>query len=215
MDLEEQLYNEKYGHLPFDRKELLDYIRSNYKINMDKVEEQAQRIKSIPWREMEIVLPVVPKPSPRPRYSSVTKSFYVKGAAKNKKLIKKYIKDADIIFTRTELYVTTYQPIPISIISKDELYLAEMGLVRPTQNPDWDNLGKTYCDMIQGLLLLNDNIVTTGLVDKFFSIKPRVIIKIRWQADFDSKYNKKKITTSTSYIKHFGKEINLPCTSQN
>jgi len=65
----------------------------------------------------------------------------------------------------------------------------------------WDNLGKTYSDMVQGILLLNDNIITSGTVEKFFSVKPRVRINIKYQLGFDSKFNKRKILHSTSYKK--------------
>lgn len=65
----------------------------------------------------------------------------------------------------------------------------------------WDNLGKTYSDMVQGILMLNDNIISEGIVKKFFSVKPRVRINIKYQLGFDSNFNKKKITKSTSYVK--------------
>lgn len=54
--------------------------------------------------------------------------------------------------------------------------------------------------MIQGILLLNDNIINFGGVRKFFSVKPRVKIYLRYQEGFDSKYNEKKITKSTAYL---------------
>ena len=65
----------------------------------------------------------------------------------------------------------------------------------------WDNLGKTYSDIVQGILVLNDNIITDGGVKKYYSVKPRVRIKIKYQLGFDSDFNRKKITRSTSYIK--------------
>ena len=64
----------------------------------------------------------------------------------------------------------------------------------------WDNLGKTYSDMIQDILLLNDNIVNPGRVEKYFSLKPRVEIYIKYQDGFDSNFNRKKITNSTQYL---------------
>ena len=67
----------------------------------------------------------------------------------------------------------------------------------------WDNLGKTYSDMIQGILLLNDNIVNPGKVEKYFSLKPRVDIFIKYQDGFDSNFNRKKITSSTQYLNTF------------
>jgi hypothetical protein len=82
-----------------------------------------------------------------------------------------------------------------------EIYLAEKGIIEPMQDPDWDNLGKTYSDMIQGLLILNDNIIVDGHVKKHFSIKPRVHICIKYQDGFDSKYNRNRMLRSTAYNK--------------
>jgi len=107
-----------------------------------------------------------------------------------------------IICTRTRLVLTTYQPTPTKLMTANEVYLAELGYTKPMQNPDWDNLGKTYCDMIQGRLLLNDNIVTTGLVSKYWSIKPRIEILLEYQLGFDCKYNKNRMVKSTSFRKY-------------
>ena len=86
-----------------------------------------------------------------------------------------------------------------------EINLAEQGKIVPVGTSDVDNLMKTYLDMIQGHLLLNDNIVTRGTLEKFYSLKPRLEIKIRYQTDFDSRYNERRITHSKSYQEEFGK----------
>ena len=80
-----------------------------------------------------------------------------------------------------------------------EIYRAEMKSLNPVAYPDWDNLGKTYSDMIQDILILNDNIVSRGLVEKHYSIKPRVEIEIEYQEGFDSKFNKRRIQSSKAY----------------
>jgi hypothetical protein len=56
--------------------------------------------------------------------------------------------------------------------------------------------------MIQQILLLNDNVITKGSVEKYYSVKPRVVINIKYQKGFDSKFNKKKMTKSTNYKKY-------------
>jgi hypothetical protein len=55
--------------------------------------------------------------------------------------------------------------------------------------------------MLQEYLLVNDNIICDGGVHKYFSIKPRVEVRIRYQDGFDSEYNKKKMMESTNYNK--------------
>jgi len=192
-------YQEKYSKYPDDQEELLKYIKDKYRIDDKKIEEYKDAIDSIPWKELNITLSLVPKGTPRPRYSGRTNMFYVKGAADNKKIIKKIIKKSNIIFTRTEIIIKTYQPIPTYAMNGTEIYLAQLGYIRPIQKSDWDNLGKTYCDMLEGILLLNDNIICNGTVEKYFSIKPKVEIYIKYQDQFDSKYNEKKIKSSKSY----------------
>jgi hypothetical protein len=133
---EENEYNQKYGKFPSEKNEILEYIENNFKLNYDKIKSEEERIKNIPWKELYILLPLVPKPSPRPRYSFETKHFYVKGAAKNKKIIKDYITGCNIIYTRTDLNLIIYQPTPVSSMTNNEIYLAEKGVLQPIQNPD-------------------------------------------------------------------------------
>jgi Holliday junction resolvase RusA-like endonuclease len=187
-----------------DENLILNYLENNLKLDLEKIKEEETRIQNINWEEVIITLPIEPKPSPRPRYSFKTKHFYVKGAKSNKNIIKEYI-NSNIIYTRTNLLVKTYQPTPIHLMDNNEIYLAEKELILPIQNPDWDNLGKTYSDMIQEYLILNDNIVNPGSVEKYYSLIPRVVIIIRYQKDFDSKFNKKKILNSTQYKSLIGR----------
>ena len=77
--------------------------------------------------------------------------------------------------------------------------LAELGLIKPITTPDWDNLGKTYSDMVQKHLLLNDSLITDGSVSKRYSLKPRIEITITYLLNYDCQYNKKVIEHSKSY----------------
>lgn len=194
----EKEYNAKYGHLPDDHTSQLDYILDNYKVNMETVNNEIMRIDSLKWNELTLSLNIIPKPSPRPRSSHG--HFYVKGAKDHKSYFESIVDEKMIICTRVDLSITTYHPIPTSAMSATEIYLAQLGYIDPISNPDWDNLGKTYSDMIQGILLLNDNIVNPGLVRKKYSIKPKIDILIRYQDGFDSKFNERKIITSKNYI---------------
>lgn len=197
----EEAYNLKYGGIPSDEESLLLYVREHYPYSPKKMEEAEERIKALKWKKVEFVLFLVPTPSPRPRYDG--NHFYVKGAAQNKKLIKKFI-ERHILYTRTEISMKAYLPTPTSSMTNVEINLAERKLVVPVGSSDVDNIMKTYMDMIQGHLLLNDNIVTTGHLDKYYSVKPRLEIRIRYQTGFDSRYNERRITKSKSYIDEFG-----------
>ena len=136
---------------------------------------------------------MVPKGTPRPR-SGKNGVFYVKGASDNKKIFKEFIRDNDItlISTPTKFHCISYLPIPSSM-SNVEKILAELGFIRPTSKPDWDNIAKAYCDMIQGLLLYDDSLVVEGSSKKFYSVKPRIEILIEYMENYDCKFNRKKI----------------------
>ena len=136
---------------------------------------------------------MLPKASPRPRYSSKGHMFYVKGASDNKKIFQEAMKDSDfpIINTPMKFCCTSYLPIP-NTMKKHEKILAEMGLIRPISKPDFDNLAKTYSDMIQGIVMTDDALIVEGISRKYYSCKPRIEIIIEYMDEIDSDYNKKK-----------------------
>lgn len=192
-----RIYDAEYGHLPRTQEELIKYLLENSKVDPKKLQERIDEVENIPWSEINLSFDIIPYATPRPRRGAHG-TFYVRGAKKHKKLINTIVQNAQIIYTRTEFTVTTYQPTPKSVNQMEKI-LFEMGVTRPTVDPDWDNLGKTYSDMIQGILIVNDNIITSGHVDKLFSIRPRVDICIRYQNKFDCKYNERKMLKSKGF----------------
>ena len=196
-------YQMKYGNIPENSDELLTYLAKELKLkekDFEKIRRDDEYVQQLEWKELNIILPVIPKGCPRPRQSSVSGTFYVPGASDNKKIIRYYIQEKyQAIYTQTYFAVQCYLPTPMSCMSRTEIYRAENKTLIPGSNPDWDNLGKTYSDMIQSLLLLNDNLISKGLVEKFYSIKPRVEIHIKYQKGFDSKYNKRRMTENKSF----------------
>ena len=207
---EEKMYLELYGELPETQDELLKYIEDHYKLDWNKIRKEEERIKNIVWYERNLTIFIVPKGSPRPRHNRERGVFYVKNASKTKQIVKKYIADEGIICTRVECLLEIFQPIPKSSMSNTEIYLAEKGLIRPITKPDFDNVAKTFTDPLEGTMLLNDNLINPGRVEKYYSLKPRVNIHIRWQDDFDSKYNRRKIENTIAYkelIKNLEEEL--------
>jgi hypothetical protein len=186
-------YEEKYGHIPDDQEDILKYIMENFKIDLDKLQENENHINTLRWENVSILLPVVPKPTPRPRYNPRSKNFYVKGASANKKLIEQFIDDNNIIYTRTKLIVTTYHPIPVSAMKPHEIYLAEKGLLCPTSDPDWDNLGKK-AGFIRNSLLVEKSTYMIAFWDEISSGTIDSISKSK-------KFNRKTITIYTKRLK--------------
>lgn len=201
LTLQERQWIDKYGDLPNDQESLISIIQKSHRIDMDRYQKEKDRILSMQWKELSFSLPIVPKSTPRARYSSLNNTFYVKGAAENKKMIKRIIQVSSIISTMTRFRVDCYFPTPTSVMKGYEILLAEEGLIRPMITKDWDNLGKTYSDMIQEYLLINDNIICDGSSNKYFSIRPHVDIFIQYQEDYDSDYNRKRVENSKSYKK--------------
>lgn len=192
----EKDYNEKYGNIPKDSCGRFDYLLKTYrpKKSNKKVFDEIKRIESIEWKTIRYTIYLLPKATPRPR-SGKNGIFYVKGAKDNKKIFEKFMKnqDIDIITTPTKFYCTSYFPIPESM-SFVEKVCAELGFIRPTSKPDWDNVAKTYCDMCQGFLLYDDSLIVEGTSQKYYSVKPRIEIIISYMTDYDSNFNKRKIT---------------------
>ena len=191
-------YDRLYAHLPNTDKELEDYIREKYRVNQDKVDKMKDDIIGLEWKQIHLILPIIPKPTPRPRYTSKG-HVYVKGAAEHKQFFQAILDEHDIIFTTTKIDIDVYLPIPTSSMNSSEILLAQQGFIRPIGGGDWDNIAKTYCDMMQGVLISNDNIIIEGSLRKWYSIKPKVKISLMYQENFDSKYNERKVTSSKTY----------------
>lgn len=191
----EKEYDELYGEIPKDYEGRLEYLlnKMNLKRFSEPVYQYMKKIRDIKWKDISYTIYLLPKATPRPR-SGKNGIFYVKGAKDNKKFFQKYLidQDIDLITTPCKFKCVSYFPIPNSMNNIEKI-AAEMGLIRPISKPDWDNVGKAYCDMIQDLLIYDDSLIVEGISKKFYSIKPRIEITISYMEDFDSQFNKKKI----------------------
>lgn len=191
----EKEYDEKYGNIPVDYLKRIDHLLqdgkdlSRCKLRVYDVIKRNMKLK---WNHLSYVIYLIPKATPRPRSSNGI--FYVKGAADNKRFFKDFTKNLDIslITTPTKFYCKCYLPIP-STMNIVEQICSELGFIYPVSKPDWDNLGKTYCDMIQSILLYDDSLIVDGFTKKRYSIKPRIEVDIFYLEDFDSEYNRNKI----------------------
>lgn len=195
-----KIYEEKYESLPDSYDDQLYYITSNYKVDMNKVTSEIERIKSLEWKKVSFSFPLIPYPAHRPKSTS-NGHFYVEGAHEHWVFMNEYLKDNNIIHTATKFDLVLYLPMPESSMTGTEMYLAQMGYINPIGGGDWDNFGKTYSDAIQQILILNDNIIVDGRVVKKYCIKPRVDLILEYQDGYDSKYNKRKIESTVNYKK--------------
>lgn len=204
-----QKYKEDYGEVSNDFMERiynfldgisdkqLEGIRTDIQNNLDTV-----------WYTISFIFYFIPKATPRARLAGFGKHFYVSDAMNNRKLMEKFVKkeleDFDLITTACKFHCDCYFPTPKSM-NKSEKLRAEMGLVNNLTKPDWDNLGKTYSDMIQNTIIMDDSLIIEGTVRKFYSSKPRIELTIEYADRYDSKYNMKNITKRKQYLDNIDK----------
>ena len=189
----EKEYFEKYGDIPYDNLDRIDYLLDNSNLSKYKVGviQSIKNILKIKWNTLNFTIYLLPSATPRPR--SGNGSFYVKGASDNKKFFKKYMdNNVNMITTPCKVHCITYAPIP-KTMHPIEKVLAELGFIQPISKPDWDNLAKTYCDMIQGLVLYDDSLIVEGTLIKKYSLKPRIEMSISYMEDYASQFNKNKM----------------------
>ena len=205
MDKRIKEYLQKYGGIPKDFNERLLYAFDNLKFNEkdhNKLISSIKDILKIKWLKLDFVFYFVPQATPRARYSRFTKAFYVKNAFNNNEIFRRFTEECEdlkkLITTSTNFYCDIYIPISPQM-SKVEQILGELKLIRPLSKPDWDNAGKTYSDMIQKHLLIDDSLIIDGRVRKYYSFKPRIEINIEFADKYDSKFNKKKVEGWTEY----------------
>lgn len=195
-----RLYDKKYGEIPEDADARLEFLLSTFKSNrwQKTFLETMKRAMNITWKVRKFTFYVIPQATPRPRgyMRGNHVHFYVKGADAHKKFIKYFLKimkeeDIEIIQTAVRFDAKVFMPIP-SAMKDGEKVCAELGYINPTTKPDWDNLAKTYCDMINELIISDDKNIIHGCLEKFYSVKPRIEITLRYASDFDSDFNQKK-----------------------
>lgn len=198
-------YREKYGDVPRDRIDRFIGLMKSLKVKdseIKKLKQQAMKLLQSKWSSFSFVIHLTPQSTPRPRSGKF--GFYVKGASDNYKLFQEFMRDLrttrdiDTIVTPTKIYIDSYFPIPTGM-NRFEKILAELGLIRPVVKPDWDNVGKTYSDMIQKNLLLEDCMIIEGVSRKYYSSRPRVEIELKYMNEHDCKFHKKKIEGWKTY----------------
>lgn len=167
-------------------KELID----KYEINSKDIARVLTKFKEIKKsskiHKIEFFIDHEPRPAKRPRKGKY--SFYVPDAAKNKKDVRALIesqipKGFEKIMTEIYIDLKLYMPM-LEGFSKTDKYLAEKGIIRPTTKPDVDNLEKTYFDALNGLIWDDDGQIIDVRTRKYYSVHPRVELKIQYRNIF-------------------------------
>ena len=199
-----KLYQEEYGKVSNDCIErIYNFLDGLNNKQLETLRYDIENNLQTKWKSVSFIFYFIPKATPRARFSGFGKHFYVSDAMNNRKLMEKFVKenlsDFELITTACKFHCDCYFPIPKSM-SKTEQLRAEMKLVNHLSKPDWDNLGKTYSDMIQNTIIMDDSLIIESTVRKFYSSKPRIELVIEYADRYDSKYNMKNITKRKQYL---------------
>ena len=217
-------YYDKYGLIPNDQQERLEWMVDHFNLTDKKIKEiinaKQYIMDNLSYYDFKIVLYEEPAGTPRPRFKLVNrynlanaamtngqfvKVFSITGA-EDRRFMRQLITSGELqefqqlLYTpcRIEFNAYIHTPSNFNIVQK---FLAEIGLERPINKPDWDNIGKKYSDMMNGNIWLDDTLVIDGTIRKFYSIKPRVEINISFA---NILYNKYQYMSTVKILKDLG-----------
>lgn len=205
-------YNEKFGNIPIDFKDRLSWLYDKLHITDSQAYEimmtQSNMLGQLYYYDFNVILFEIPEGSPRPRFRLVNRQnlsnmaisnpsfihvYSITGAEDNK-YMRRLIDAGELsqldrlICTPCCIDINAYMKTPSSY-NKEDTILAELGLHRPIFKPDFDNIAKKYSDMFNKNVWLDDTLVIDGSVHKYYSVLPRVEIRIRY---LNMLYNKQQ-----------------------
>ena len=197
----QKIYDRLFNNIPRDYNERLEWLSNKLHLNsikMDTIVGKYNTMKErLYFKRFFIVLYEIPEGSPRPRVRLVNRKnlrnmaianpnfihvYSPVGAEDNKYMKRLLTKDefkefTKLIYTPCIVDYKAFFKTPSSFNSVEK-YLAELGVYTPISKPDWDNIGKKYCDMTNENLWVDDRLVIQGTVEKLYSVLPRVEITI-------------------------------------
>lgn len=225
----EEEYKQKYGHIPIDYNERLEWMYDTLRINDKKareiIDKRSNMMSSLYYKDITIVLFEEPEGTPRPRFRLINRQNFVNEAINNGQFVHVYSLNAkedslymqrlvdqdlvqiqELIWTPCIVEYNIYQKTP-TVMNTVDTFLAEIGLIRPITKPDWDNIGKKYSDMFNHNVWLDDTLVISGTLNKYYSILPRVEIRLRYLNTLYNKYQYNMISKRTEQeISYFKEE---------
>ena len=197
----QKIYDRLFNNIPRDYNERLEWLSNKLHLNSMKIDTIVGKYNTMKerlyFKRFFIVLYEIPEGSPRPRFRLVNRKnlrnmaianpnfihvYSPVGAEDNKYMKRLLTKDefkefTKLIYTPCIVDYKAFFKTPSSFNSVEK-YLAELGVYTPISKPDWDNIGKKYCDMTNENLWVDDRLVIQGTVEKLYSVLPRVEITI-------------------------------------
>lgn len=223
-------YERKYGHIPKDYIERLNWMYDTLKIDDVKSEEilqaRANYINSTYFETIRMIMYEIPEYTPRPRARLINRSgilnavgtnsfiqvYSITGRA-NKEYMAIFKKEnlshlEQLLYTPCDIEYRAYFPTP-SYYNKTQIFLAEIGLDRPLIKPDFDNIEKSYSDAFSGNIWIDDIVVVDAALRKYYSILPRVEIDLKYSNQLCNIHQYKSMIKRKDYtpdmkINYFG-----------
>lgn len=219
-------YDIKFGDIPIDYRDRLSWLYDKLKISdqqaFEILNKRDMMIKDLNYYDTNIILFEVPEGSPRPRFRLVNRSNLSNMAMSNPNFIhvysltgrednmfmKRLMSQEDftaldtMICTPCIIDINAFMKTP-SYYNREDIILAEIGLHRPISKPDWDNLGKKYSDMFNANVWLDDTLVIDGSIHRYYSVLPRVEIRLRYLNMVYNRHQFKNITHRSDYLEKY------------
>ena len=198
--------------------ERLEWMYDKFHLNISKaaqiVKARNSLLNTVHYeQELFIVLYEEPEGTPRPRARYINKSNVVNNAKKypgfiqvysltgkpDRQFMRRMIDTNELEFVDHLLYTpcsvdyTAYFKTPHSFNTIDT-YLAELQCIRPISKPDFDNIAKKYADMYNGNVWIDDSLVIDASIHKYYSILPRVEIRLKYMNMLFNKYQYKSVS---------------------
>lgn len=214
-------YEMKYSHIPKDNDERLWWLINQYKLSPSKMQDIIEKKYNITsllqYYDYKIILYEEPEGAKRPRFQMINRKNYMNFALSARNFVHVYSPDAaedhkyfhrlldnellalqKFIQTPCQICINTFSKTP-SYFNAADTILAEIGVHRNIQKPDFDNIAKKYCDMFNENIWLDDQLVLDGEVHKYFSVLPRVEICIRYLNYISTPYQYNQIISKSGY----------------
>lgn len=224
----EKVYDGKYGHIPIDDIERLDWLCDELNLSESKMIEiiqyRDQMMNSLYYHDICIKLYEEPKGAQRPRFRLVNRKNFANAALTASSFVHVYTPNAsadhqhmrmmteeelehldeisnNLICTPCIVEYNAFHSIPNNWSQRDK-FLAEIGLIRPITRPDWDNIGKKYSDMYNQNIWLDDSFVIEGSVKRYYSILPRVEINLRYLNSIYNTNQYRGVSTRKDFVEN-------------
>lgn len=213
-------YIARFSNIPVNYEERLNWLYDNLNITEREAYEildiRRQMLSTLYYYSANIVLFEIPEGTPRPRARLINRSNLSNMAMANSNFIHVYSLTGhedqvfmkrlmteqefeglnQIICTPTIVDINAYFKTPSSYNRKQKI-LAEIGLERPISKPDWDNIEKRYSDMFNKNVWLDDSLVVDGSIHRYYSVLPRIEIRLKF---LNLLYNKQQYNSITNRV---------------